>query len=205
MNETAVEIGSEELAMRPVKGDVADAGSAVRVDIGKQGHGTGDTVDFPDRTGSAAILLAELPIHEARAGFAAALPFGPPVLVLVFRDDLEAVHGRGRGIEVRHDGRGLFPSAVIIGKSEHLADFGGRHFEGRRRKDHLPAGRGAEPGHVEDAQRGALGVDEGFVHRVHAGQETFLETGNERAGKTGHGHETWLDDRILLRARGCMC
>ena len=95
VDQAGVEVGGEELAVRLVEADVADAGTAVAFDGGEQATRAGQAVDLPDRAGRAAILLGELAFHEGGAGLAAAFALRPAVIVGVRRDDADAVQ-RGR-------------------------------------------------------------------------------------------------------------
>ena len=87
MDQAGVEVGGEELAVAGVEGEIADAGTAVGVDVGEFGDLAGDAVDLPDGARPATILSAELAVHEGGAGLAAALPLRPAVAVGVRRDD----------------------------------------------------------------------------------------------------------------------
>ena len=202
VDQAGVEVGGEELPVRLVEADVADAGAAVAVDVGKQRHGAGQAVDLPDRAGTAAILLAELAFHEGGAGLAAALALRPAVGVGVGRDDADAVQRGRRRIEVRHARRRAVAHAVVIGQAEDLADLAGQHLEGLRRVDELAGRRTAKCRNVENAQGCAFGVDEGLVDRVDAGRQAFLDARDDRAGKAGDGHRAGIDDLAFLRAPG---
>ena len=199
MDQAGVEIGGEELAGRLVEGDVADAGAAIGVDRGKQRNGAGDAVDLPDGAGAAAIALGELPIHEGGAGLAEALPLGAAVGVFVGRHDAQPVQRGRAGVEIGHAGSAVVAGAVIIGQAKDLADLVGQHLERRRRVDELAGRRTAERRNVEDAQRGAPGVDEGFVDRVDARRQAFLDARDDGAGKAGNGHRAGMDDGVVLR------
>ena len=144
VDQAGVEVGGEELPVRLVEADVAEARAAVALDGGKQRHGAGDAVDLPDRAWRAAVLLGELAFHEGRAGLAAAFAFGAAIVVGVGRDDADAVQRGRRRIEVRHAGRRAVADAVVIGQAEDLADLAGENLEGLRRIDELPGRRTAK-------------------------------------------------------------
>ncbi len=181
MNGTGIEVGDIELIMRRIEGDIAETGTAVcdtaQRNIGEFRNLAGCTINTPDRARTSTKCGAKLAFHEAGTGLAGVHTLRNTIGVIVGDDDLQAMHGRRRRVDV-----GL--RRIVKRHAEHLPDVAGKGLEFHRRAHDLGV-RFTFARHAEYLERRAVGIDEGLAVHV-------LCPGKTGYGEIAAGHDTVL-------------
>src|SRR5690606_32483777 len=121
VDQTAVEVGREELPALPVEHDIADTGPAIAGKRGEERDFAGPAVHAPDRAGSAFRIFAKLAGHPFRIGMTVPDALGIAVAIRIGKDDVQAISRGCAEIDIR---RAAF-RAIIERGGEHLSDLAG--------------------------------------------------------------------------------
>ena len=182
MDHAGVEIRHEQLLVRGIVGEIAQARArirhAVERHIGEQRHRAGAAIDLVDGAGTALQVEPKLSLHPADAGTAFFPALGRAVAAAT--DNVEAEHRSGGDIDI---GRSL----IVERDTENLADVFGKYIEDLRGGQQPAVPDISRLANIDDTSRRSVRVDESQIDRGFVRRERLRRIRRQRSGKSGDG------------------
>ena len=193
MDHPGIEVRHEQLLVRGIVGEVAEAGPrighAVEGDIGQQADGAGAAIHLVDAPGSALQVEPELSLHPS--GARAALLPALGLAVASAHHDVEAEDRGGGEIDVG--------SGVIVERdTEDLADVLGEDIERLGSLEQSTVPDKSRLADADDAGGRTFRVDEGEIDCGFVRRTRLRRIGRRGAGKSGDDRVTQIQARRTI-------